>query len=85
MQASAEMRAHYLRAFDRASRVIRPGDKVKVLVCGGGHAHYLFGHWDLDHPGFFVSKGGVEDLHAYNITQVNGVEMTFRDPAMEPA
>jgi len=79
MSTENEQRAHYNRAVMRAGPVLKQGDRVRVRTCGDGHATYTFDRWDKIMPGFFISKSGIDELHPYNITSVNGVETSFRD------
>lgn len=77
---------HYQRSADRAKAVLKQGDKVRMIghgAGGSGRVSYLFDHWDEHSPSgeYFVSKSGIDELHPYNIERVNGVPVSFRDPA----
>ena len=74
-----EQREHYARSVARAKAVLKPGDRVRLRICGGGQATYIFDHWGEGAGGWFVSRSGTDDLHPYNVTRVNGVATSFRD------
>lgn len=74
-------REHCARAYIRALPVLKKGDRLRMK--GHGSARQItvtFDHWDEGASGFFVSKSGVDELHPYNITGLNGAELRFRDP-----
>lgn len=73
-----EQRSHYRRTVDRAKAALKPGDRVRLLICGGGEATYTFECWDGD-GGCFQSRSGISDLHPYNVVRVNGEPTSFRD------
>lgn len=75
---SDAQRAHYKRSVERAKAVLKQGDKVRVGTCEG-RSTYTFWTWDEHHPDFFISKSGIDELHPYNITRVNGAPTSFRD------
>lgn len=71
-----EHRAEYFRAFERARRVLRAGDRVTVTHCPGTKRWVVFSHW----CGYWLCSKTRDDYSAINVSKVNGVEMSFRDP-----
>lgn len=83
MTASPDLQAHYRAAAARARPVLRRGDRVRMIAHGSDRAvTYTFEAWDETSPSgqFFISRSGVDELHPFNITAVNGQPMTFRNP-----
>lgn len=83
-------RAAFQRCADRAKKVLKPGDRVLVGGCGGSRSTVTFRAWtngwgepDPDSNSF--SSISVDDLSPWNITKVNGVATSFRDPEGEEA
>ena len=73
----------YRAAFEKAAAVLKPGDRVRMIAHGAARqVSYIFGGWDPSSPSgqYFVSKSGVDELHPWNITAVNGVPTSFRTP-----
>lgn len=75
-QATEEQKAHYARCVARAKSLLRRGDKVRLSICGGGQATYVFECWDGE---WMLSKSGVNELHPYNVVRLNGKAISFRD------
>ncbi|UTC28316.1 hypothetical protein GURKE_02850 [Brevundimonas phage vB_BpoS-Gurke] len=75
-QVTEEQKAHYARSVTRAKALLRRGDKVRLTICGGGQATYVFADWDGE---WMVSKSGVNELHPYNVVRLNGKPLSFRD------
>ncbi|USN15426.1 hypothetical protein KIKIMORA_02800 [Brevundimonas phage vB_BpoS-Kikimora] len=75
-QVTEEQRAHYGRSVTRAKALLRRGDKVRLTICGGGEATYVFDCWDGE---WMISKSGIDELHPYNVVRLNGKPLSFRD------
>lgn len=74
--------AAFSRSVDRARKVLKSGDRVRV-----DKTTVTFAHWGwLEQPDatcdYFAGRS-VDELHPYNITAVNGRPVSFRDPRGE--
>lgn len=63
------------RAYQRAQQALKPGDRVRVRSCAGDQT-YTFKGWD----GVMIDTASGRDLHPINVSRVNGVVTSFRDP-----
>ncbi len=70
-------RARLKAATDRARRVLRMGDRIVVTRCPGTKRTVTFEHWDGD---WIVSRSGIDDISASNISKVNGEPVNFLEP-----
>lgn len=74
MKMSAEQIAKCRLATENAKKVLKEGDRICVRRCCGLHRTYTFSHWDGN---WAVSKSGIDDLAANNITKLNGMPVDF--------
>jgi len=80
MTVSLAQRAESLRAYHRARRALKEGDKVCVARCGGGRSTIRFAGWE----GYWmVGKSGGRDYAPSAIVSVNGERASFMDPLWE--
>lgn len=67
-------RIAFIAEVERAKKVLKRGDRIRVSRCGGIVATYTFDHWD----GYWiVSKSGIDDLAAGSISKINGKDANF--------
>lgn len=68
------------RAVQRAKAILRPGDKLSVMGCGGRLVTVTMVGWSESFPDFIASKTLVDDeLHPINVRKVNGRPVDFGD------
>lgn len=65
-------------ALRNATKVLKPGDKLRVAKCPGGERTIIFAHWDGE---YVVSKSGIGSFHPLCISKVNGTPVDFSQEA----
>lgn len=79
---SEAQRAASKRATERARAVLKPGDKIRAVGCGGTVATYRFIGFDTKMdgtPSDWIRSRTRDDIHASHIIRLNGVPTSFRD------
>lgn len=67
----------YKESVQRAKKVLKAGDKVRVLPCRcwAKKVNIIFSHWDGQ---FMVSVTGRSEYHPDYIDRLNGKEINFK-------
>lgn len=73
MSISDERKAQLLAAEERARKVLMPGDRITFTHCPGTKRHGIFTGWD----GRWICIKTRDDIHASNISKVNGKPVDF--------
>lgn len=75
------------RAVRRAKAILKPGDRLLVNTCGGrGSTVTMIGWCDAPLDDYIRSKSlDGDELHPINVRKVNGVPVSFDDPALATA
>jgi hypothetical protein len=76
MALSEADRAEIKRATERARAVLKIGDIVTATGCPGTKRWFRFTGWDRD----WICSATRNDWSARNISKINGVAVSFRDP-----
>lgn len=64
----------FLSAAEKAKKVLKPGDKIRVKRCHSRKSTITFVGWDGH---WIVSKSGVSDYSACGIDRLNGQSVDF--------
>lgn len=69
-------RRRIVEATDRAKKVLKPGDRIRVTKCPGTKRTITFSHFDgLE----IISKSGLGEYAAITIDRLNGEPVSFGD------
>lgn len=73
------------RAVRRAKAILKPGDRLYVGTCGNRGVTVTMVGWSTNFPDFIASKSlDGDELHPINVRKVNGIAVSFDDPASVP-
>lgn len=73
--ATDEQIAEFARAVEKARKVLKPGDRIRVTKCPGTKRWITFAGWD----GLgIVSKSGISDYSPRSVDMINGKPVDFR-------
>ena len=67
-------RVYYARAYCNAKKVLKRGDRITVTRCPGTKRSVIFECWDGE---WIVTKSGIDDICATNISKLNGELVDF--------
>lgn len=62
-------------ATQRAKKVLKKGDRIRVTKCPGTKRTITFDHWECDNE--IISKSGRGEYAACNIDRLNGEHVDF--------
>lgn len=62
-------------AEDRARRLLKVGDRLRVARCGGQKVTVTMTGWD----GRWITSAKYNDIHARHVEKVNGVPVNFSE------
>ena len=72
-----ENRRRFKLAVEKAKKVLKQGDRLRVTKCPGTKRWITFDHWD---GCWIVSKSGIDDYAALTIDRLNGEPVDFCTP-----
>jgi hypothetical protein len=73
-QEKEERRKRFLAATEKAKKILKSGDRIRVTKCPGTKRTVTFAGWDGH---WIVSKSGINDYAAANIDRLNGEPVDF--------
>jgi hypothetical protein len=71
----AERRATAKAAAERGRKVLKPGDRCRVRICGGGQVTVTMAGWSGE---FFTSRTA-QFHHPINVSRLNGKPVNFAE------
>jgi hypothetical protein len=75
----AEWQKVRIAAFERAKKVLKPGDRISRKMCAGARGTFKFTHWE----GMWACGRTVSDCSSMNIYRVNGKDVDFSNGGVD--